>query len=501
MTNPTIQQAPAEDPGKMGPSDMTIANPPMAIVSVLAVLYASAYFLGERLLQLFFVPAAALDKALRWTRLFQRLPLLWLPVASIAAAFGAISGLPMAFERGLLAGGLACILWSLVIVAACVAHAGATTPGTSIADIEQRATQRWPEKWYARHLAKPIDAHYVRALIANSLMIVPAVIALLWPAGPTIPAVLLYAVALLSISRSQEELDHCDIHNNLFSSSHLAPGFAKVGVWLTSQYLRVVLNPLCSRIPHFYRIHHVYMHHVENNGAEDLQTTMHADRTSFHDFCVHALKLAVSNSFGVDLYSYLVRKRRYREVRQLLAGMVGWFAALALIAAYSPVGAAVVLIVHFLGAVPGAINTYIWHGFVDPDDPENVYLNTVNSVVNPDVLLVGSLHLRHHIKGGEHWTKQAAMTPAESDACLQKSVVLLSPLPGNALLSALWRDRMDIIATRVRPLPGQASSDMVDMLRRRTRPKVAAPSSNLTRWIDRSIGKLFANHLLMGAKV
>ena len=46
---------------------------------------------------------------------------------------------------------------------------------------------------------------------------------------------------------------------------------------------------LTIRVPEFYRIQHVYVHHVEGNGPDDTQSTMAYDRTSFLDFSRHAL--------------------------------------------------------------------------------------------------------------------------------------------------------------------------------------------------------------------
>lgn len=465
-----------------------------------AVCYVSIFFIAERIFRIAFIPAYLLNMVLPWAKLIQRIPFVFLSVGAVPLVLGAATGMRWAADIGPFAFALVSIAWLICLGIVCSAYFAGTMTPSSLDAIEEQVARRWPERWYAKQLKKPIDAYYVKAIIMNSVMMVPPVVALIWSGKINVFNVCYYIVSLMVIARLHEELDHCDIHNNFFTVRHLGQKSGKRIVWLTGKYLRLFLNPVCSRIPHFYRAHHVYMHHVENNGVDDLQTTVFRDRTSFFDFCKHSLLLAVSNSFGIDLYLYFSKRKNDNERRSLVLGLATWLGMLGLIALYNPAASIVILVIHFLGAVPGAINTYIWHGLVDLDDTENVYKNSVNSVMGNDRLAVGSLHLRHHLKGGEHWTKQFAMSEEDKEICARNGAVLFHPFPPNFLLKALWTRRFELIADRMVRLeePGRTPEEAIALVQARTRPLIDRPRSEMYRQLDREFGLFFSKYMLAG---
>jgi hypothetical protein len=467
---------------------------------VLAVLYVSIFFVAERIFPLVFMPWQILNRLVPCARPLLRMPLFFLVGGTAMLVWGAAGGMRMAAAASPLAQVAAGIGWFVCLGMTGTAYFIATATPPSLAAIEEVVARRWPERWYAKRLKKSIDAYYLRAVIGNSIMMVSAVAALIWPRSVNFYSVFYYIFSLMVIARLHEELDHNDIHNNFFSVRHLNTKSEKWMVWLTGKYLRFFLNPVCSRIPHFYRAHHVYMHHVENNGVDDLQTTVFRDRTSFFDFCKHALLLAVSNSLGMDLYRYFSERHNGRERRSLVLGLTAWFAVLGQIALMNPAAAVVILVIHFAGAVPGAVNTYVWHGLVDLDDTENVYKNSVNSVMNDGRLAIGSLHLRHHLKGGEHWTRQFAMTEEDRKNCERHHAVLFLPFQANVLLKAFWTRRFDVIAQRMVRFDEQAGSadDAIALIRARTRPLISKPRSENYRRLDRATGLFFSRYVLSG---
>jgi len=468
---------------------------------LLAVLYVILYFTAERLLRMVFGLALIADRLFKWSKLVYAVPTIALISASALTTYGAVHGIALAAGYGPLALFAAAVTWLILLAVVSVSHYAMTAQLPTLDAIQERVEKAWPQRWYARHLSKPVDAHYIQIIIANSLVMWPALAALLWPGGSVACGVVYYVIALMAIGRSHEELDHNDIHNQFFNVRHMKPSVAKLVVWLTGMYLRLILNPLCSRIPHFYRVHHVYMHHVENNSTNDLQTTAYLDRTSFIDFCTHSLRLAISNSFGVDLFRYLDERGAKKHARLLLLGLGGWFLAVALVAVYSPLAAVIILLAHFLGAVPGAIATYVWHGFIDNAHCDDVYRNTINVVHQQDTVVSGSLHLRHHLKGGEHWSRQFQLTQEDKDNCERNGALLLRPMPGPLLLRALWTGSFDRIADYVvsigtEPKENERTSAL---LKERTKPLVVRPRSAAWQRLDQTLGRLVSRYVMIGA--
>ncbi|AMO93228.1 fatty acid desaturase family protein [Collimonas fungivorans] len=469
--------------------------------SLLAILYVIFYFICERLSGMVYGPALIAERLFKWSKLVYAAPTIALISASALTTYGAAHGMALAADYGPLALFAAALMWLILLAVVSFSYFTMTAQLPSLDAIQARVEKAWPQRWYARHLAKPVDAHYILIIIANSLVMWPALAALLWPGGSAVCGVVYYVIALMTISRSHEELDHNDIHNHFFNVRHMKPGAAKVVVWLTGKYLRLILNPLCSRIPHFYRVHHVYMHHVENNSINDLQTTAYLDRTSFIDFCTHSLRLAISNSFGVDLYRYLDERGAKKHTRLLLLGLGGWFLGIALIAVYSPFAAVIILLVHFLGAVPGAISTYIWHGFIDNAHCDDVYRNTINAVSPPGTAVFGSLHLRHHLKGGEHWTRQYQLSQEDKDKCERNGALLLRPMRGPLLLRALWTGSFDLIADYVVSIGAEPKDKerTSALLKERTRPLVVRPRSPAWQRLDQTLGGVVSRYVMLGA--
>ena len=89
-----------------------------------------------------------------------------------------------------------------------------------------------------------------------------------------------FSVTLLLSQFPQETLDHTNIHTRVFSPKIGASPRIKALLSTLQFYFEYVFSVLTSRAPGFYRVQHVYVHHVEANGPLDTQTTLPYDRTS-----------------------------------------------------------------------------------------------------------------------------------------------------------------------------------------------------------------------------
>src|SRR5262249_32102171 len=162
-------------------------------------------------------------------------------------------------------------------------------------------------------------AIFVRILLYNSLLLVPGFIALcisfsIWSAS-------IFVVGVLAAAARVETLDHTNIHNHLFAHAHLR-GRERLVVGTLDLYQAWILNPVCLRMPNWYRVQHVVVHHAEDNGVEDTQSTLPYDRTSYLDFARSAFRVALSMCFAVDVLRYLARHRRRAAIASLARGMI-----------------------------------------------------------------------------------------------------------------------------------------------------------------------------------
>ena len=87
-----------------------------------------------------------------------------------------------------------------------------------------------------------------------------------------------YTVMLLLTQLPQEITDHTNIHTRIFQPKLGAtPRVKRLLGWL-QVYFECVLTLLVARVPGYYRVQHVHIHHTEDNGPADSQTTLPYDR-------------------------------------------------------------------------------------------------------------------------------------------------------------------------------------------------------------------------------
>ncbi|WP_213781815.1 hypothetical protein [Caballeronia sp. dw_276] len=376
-----------------------------------------------------------------------------------------------------------------------VAHSRLTAQPWTIAQFERRHQTRSIERIFSKLLRNPLDAHFARLLIANSLVMLPAFACLL-VIRPFSFACLFCFISVWLISGSdQETLDHTDIHNNVFrGAAHLSP---TQGVLLRGMHLwlRLGLNAMHGRIPHFYRAQHVYIHHVENNDLGDPQSTLRYDRTSFFDFCRFALKLGLSFTFAADVFAYLAARSNRRQIRLLGYGIGGWFLMLVVIACFNPGAALALLLIRLSVGVPTAIDVNFWHGLADPDDPGNIARNTINILYqDEEVAGIGAMHAAHHYRSGEHWSRQCQLSHAAAGQMRDRGMLLFNNYLATKFTKMLLLCRFDVIALSTHP----SNEEEIDYgrripeIRRRLAPWRPVHRSDTYRLLDRTLGAMYA---------
>lgn len=74
-----------------------------------------------------------------------------------------------------------------------------------------------------------------------------------------------------------------------------------------------------------------------------------------------------------------------------------WFTTLTLIYAF------------FEGNILLSVVNFVWHAFIDEDDPTNDYVNSMTIVDGLNFTLKEEYHVVHHQYAGAHWTKHEAL--------------------------------------------------------------------------------------------
>jgi fatty acid desaturase len=198
---------------------------------------------------------------------------------------------------------------------------------------------------------------------------------------------------------------HCTSHRLLFKKRYA----------LLNQVIPRLLGPFFGQTPGSYFLHHLGMHHHEENLEADLSTTMRYKRDRIDHWLRYFFRFLLIGVPELALYFY--RRKKWKFFQSLLVGELGFVLAVALLYAWRPIPTLVVFIIPFL-TVRAALMMGNWaqHAFVSPEAPENPYqasITCINTRHNRRCFNDG-YHVLHHVKPACHWTEH----PAEFERAL-----------------------------------------------------------------------------------
>lgn len=386
--------------------------------------------------------------------------------------------------------GLEALVWLALGLFARIYLVTTSYPDT-FSELRASIASRPLERLLADHLHHPIDAVFTRVWLANSIAIIPLSVLLVIPSTVNYLVIVGYTVMLLLTQLPQEITDHTNIHTRIFQPKlGASPRAKRVLGWL-QVYFEWVLTLLVARVPGYYRVQHVHIHHTEDNGPADSQTTLPYDRTSFLDFSRHAFRQGVDLVTGWWVLSYLRAKGKAHLVREVLHGLVLWYAILLVLAVLNPIAALVLFSSRFLGGNILSLIAFYWHGVVDPEDHQGAHGNSIEYVGSGHGNLGDDFHAVHHLRPGRHWshyyeefTKQERR--GHPGIVMQKEA--FGPL---VLVAALWRRDFSAIARHAR-LGETTGDELARIIEERTRPQSGGERTGLAGRVDRALGRIMA---------
>lgn len=439
--------------------------------------------------------AGALTSRIVPRRLIECAPLAWLCASSLlmAAATQTVPGFfPDYTNPREIA--LEVLLWMSIGLFA-RAYLVYTDYPADFAGLRRAIADRRPDSWFASVLYHPIDAIFTRIWMANSIAIVPLSLLLILPATVNYFVVAAYGVALLLIQFPHDLIDHVNVHTRVFTPRIDAAPRVKTFLRVLQIYFENALALLVARAPHYYRVQHVYVHHVEDNGPLDSQTTMPCDRTSFLDFSRHAFRQGVDLVCGRSVWRYLSAKGKNRQLRELFRGLALWYALVIAVALFNPVAAGIMVVTRFLGGNLQSLVAFWQHGLVDPDEAHEAHGNSVDYAGGEHGNLGNDYHVEHHLRPGRHWSAYyEAFTQASADGGHEAVVMhkeIFGPL---AFVAALWRRDYPAIASaaRLRGIEPTDTDALARIVAERTRPIDGCERTGMAAQVDTWISRAMA---------
>jgi hypothetical protein len=428
--------------------------------------------------------------------LIERAPLAWMLI-STGLMSAATQTIPGFFPNYTHAIEIACELglWlSIGLFARC--YLIYTEYPATFEGLKQSIASRPLDRWISGLLHHPIDAIYTRIWVGNSVCMIPLTLLLVLPSTINYFVLAAYGVALLLIQFPHDLADHVNIHTRIFQPKIGASEGVKKLLRALQFYFEYVLALLVARAPHYYRVQHVYVHHVEDNGPLDSQTTAPLDRASFLDFSRHAFKQGLDLVGGMSIYRYLRAKGKARQIRDLVRGLIVWWAIVIGVAIVNPVGAGILFISRFFGGNMQSLVAFWQHGLVDHEHPLDAHGNSTNYVGPEHGNLGNDYHVEHHARPGRHWaayyedySKEANSANGHRAVVMQKET--FSPL---TFVAALWRRDYAAIASygHLAGVPVGDAKVLERIVEERTRPIGVSERTGFAARFDIAFGRLMA---------
>lgn len=266
---------------------------------------------------------------------------------------------------------------------------------------------------------------------------------------------------------------HDTTHNRLFRRRY---------DWLNT-VLDWVVAPCFGFTPETYFVHHIGMHHPEENLADDISTTLPYRRDSLRDFARYYARFFVSIG---ELSVYCYRRRRFKLMRRAITGEVSFFVLMALAFAYDwRVGVAVFAVPLFIGRSVLIIGNWGEHAFVDPSAPEDSYRSSTNllgDAMNAQCFNVG-YHIGHHLRPRAHYSEMAQAFEREKAEYGRADALVFRDMHYPTIWFHLLTKNYARLARAHVALPGakaRTEAELVALLRSRVVPVGATASATAT---------------------
>lgn len=234
-------------------------------------------------------------------------------------------------------------------------------------------------------------------MLLNMTITVPPLMILFWMYPSHLVGLVFLVWRLLTFAPRFMLTLHVTSHRRLFKPKY----------WPLNYFAETFLAFFLGLPPGFYYIHHVMMHHVENNVfPSDISSTMPHQRDSWWGLLHYISKYFTHAVFYLPYYA--LKKKRYQLFAFHMCCWIGYFIGSAYVFTLYPVATLWTVPIPFIVLGFALMQgNYTQHVFVCPDDPFSNYRLTFNYVNHPDNQRTynDGYHVDHHMNSRLHWSK------------------------------------------------------------------------------------------------
>jgi Fatty acid desaturase len=205
-------------------------------------------------------------------------------------------------------------------------------------------------------------------------------------------------------------------------------GHAKMGLFSKgyndSIFFRNVFNwwigMFYGVLPATFAYGHTVNHHKYNNNEYDVITTSDKPRDNFFNWVAYLARYGLY-AVNVSTVAQFARENNWKTVWKVILGSLWFVVWIALCGVMiSPTFAlAYVAFPYFEALILLAAVNWSWHAFVDPNNPENEYVQSITILDGTINVLNEDSHVVHHQIPGAHWTDHPAQQEKKWDGYIE----------------------------------------------------------------------------------
>lgn len=319
------------------------------------------------------------------------------------------------------------------------------------------------DKFFLQYIRDERDLPFVYLTLKQTLTVIPFAIYLFWPGNFNWWLALVYWVWVIGLNLSPFILMlHNTSHRTLFKRQYR----------LLNYYVPWLLGPFFGETPDTYYVHHIAMHHAENNLDRDLSGTIRYQRDSFRGWLHYFLTFFFIGLWQLGVYQW--RRRNHNLVKRILAGELGFYIVAIGLTFYNPQAAFTVFILPFIICRFGMMaGNWGQHAFVDASDPGNSYRNSItciNARYN-HIAFNDGYHIGHHVRPLRHWTDMPADFERDIPKYRAEGSIIFEGLDFGVVWALLMFKRYDTLADKFVDLqePKRSKEEIIALLKERTR--------------------------------
>jgi fatty acid desaturase len=260
---------------------------------------------------------------------------------------------------------------------------------------------------------------------------------------------------------------HCISHRKLFKKGY---------TWIYHWTIWGVC-PFFGHTPETYFVHHMAMHHVENNMEDDASSTLAYQRDSFGNFMRYYL-----NFFFLgfrDTFMYLFNRKRKKMYMRLTFGEFSFFLFCIAMCFVNFKATLFIFIIPFIFArFVMMMGNWAQHAFIDVNDPEENTINCINTKYNK-VCWNDGYHAVHHLRPALHYTDIPTEFLKHKDKFAEKKTFVFDGIHYLHIFLWLMTKRYDKLADNLVNINNVFASneEAIVLMKERTK-KLKSPATN-----------------------